>query len=183
VIRLAIPALALFPALLSAESAILAPTDKSIVPADVRIVARHDAKPELLIDGKPAVVESPLAGIVWANVRLALGSHEVQLAGGPKIQIYVGEGAPEGWQKFRPHPPGGAACATCHAVRNGEWAFAKASLVGVCFACHDRAAFPMTHTHEPGIVPDCQMCHSPHGSTAARHLKMAREAACKLCHN
>lgn len=169
--------------LLRAESAILAPTDKSVVPGDVRLVARHDGKPEVLVDGKPVAVESPHAGVLWASLRLAPGAHEIQLTGGPGIQVHVGDGAPAGWPKFRTHPPGGAACGACHAVRNGEWAFAKASLVGVCFACHDRAAFPKTHTHEPGIVPDCQMCHSPHGSTVARHLKMNREAACKLCHN
>lgn len=181
--RLAQYFLALAPLLLAAESAIYAPVDKSVVAGEVRIVARHDGKAEVLIDGKAVQVESPHAGVIFANVKLPPGAHEIALAGGPSIRVHVGEGAPEGWQKFREHPPGGAACTACHAARNGEWAFAKASLVGVCFACHDRTAFPTSHTHEPGIVPDCQMCHSPHGSTVSRHMKMSREAACKLCHN
>ena len=181
--RLALCAMMLAPLLLRAESAILAPADKSAVDGEVRVVARHDGKAEILVDGKAVAAETPHAGVLFATVTLAPGAHEISLAGGPRIRVHSGDGAPEGWQKFRAHPPGGVACATCHAVRNGEWAFAKASLVGVCFACHDRAAFPKTHTHEPGIVPDCQMCHAPHGSTAAAHLKLKREAACKLCHN
>ena len=171
------------PALLFGESAIYAPGDKSVVTGEVRVVARHEGKAEFLIDGKAVTAESPHKGVLFATVKLAPGAHEIALAGGPSIRVHSGEGPPEGWQKFRIHPPGGAACTTCHAVRNGEWVFAKASLVGVCFTCHDRAAFPKTQTHEPGIVPDCQMCHSPHGSTVARHLKMNRETACKLCHN
>ncbi|MEP7361996.1 MAG: cytochrome c3 family protein [Acidobacteriota bacterium] len=181
--RLALYAFALAPLILGAESEIFAPTDKSVVAGEVRLIARHDGKAEFLIDGKAVAAESPHAGVMFATVKLAPGAHEIALAGGPKVRVHSGEGAPAGWQKFRMHPPGGVACTTCHAVRNGEWAFAKASLVGVCFACHDRAAFPKTHTHEPGIVPDCQMCHSPHGSTVARHLKMNRDTACKLCHN
>lgn len=175
--------LGFLPVLLLAESTIFAPSDKSVVSGEVRIVARHDGKAEILVDGKAIAAESPHGGVMFATVTLAPGAHEISLAGGPSVRVHSGDGAPVGWQKFRPHPPGGAACTTCHAVRNGEWAFAKASLVGVCFACHDRAAFPKSHTHEPGVVPDCQMCHSPHGSTAATHLKMKREAACKLCHN
>lgn len=168
---------------LAAESLILAPADQTAVPAEVRLIARHQGKPEFLVDGKPLAAESPLAGVLHLTVTLAPGPHEIALDGGPRIRVHSGPGAPAAWQPFRAHPPGGAPCTACHAVRNGEWSFARASLVGVCFACHDRAAFPKTHTHEPGIVPDCQMCHSPHGSVKARHLKLEREAACKLCHN
>jgi len=168
---------------LHAESAILAPLNESVVEAELRVVARHDGKAEILIDGKTAPAESPHAGVVFATVKLAPGAHEIALPGGPSIRVHVGGGAPAAWRKFEPHPPGGATCTTCHAVRNGEWAFVKPSLVGVCFACHDRGAFPKSHTHEPGVIPDCQICHSPHGSTARRHLKMSRDAACKLCHN
>ena len=175
--------LVFLPMLLCAESAILAPADKSVVTDEVRIVARHDGKAEFLVDGKAIPAEAPHVGVMFATVKLAPGAHEIRLSGGPAVRVHVGEGPPDGWRQFRMHPPGGVACTTCHAVRNGEWAFAKASLVGVCFACHDRAAFPKTHTHEPGIVPDCQICHSPHGSTTARHLKMSAESACKLCHN
>ncbi len=171
------------PLWLHAESAILAPTDESVVEHELRVVARHDGKAEILIDGKSAPAEAPHAGVVFATVKLAPGAHEIALPGGPSIRVHVGDGAPAAWRKFEPHPPGGAACTTCHAVRNGEWAFVRSSLVGVCFACHDRAAFPKTHTHEPGIIPDCQICHSPHGSTVVRHLKTSRDAACKLCHN
>ncbi|MBN8730717.1 MAG: hypothetical protein J0L64_09265 [Acidobacteria bacterium] len=150
---------------------------------EVRVVARHEGKAELHVDGKAVAVEPLHAGVWTATVNLEAGGHEIALVGGGKVKVHVGEGAPAGWTRFREHPPGGAACTTCHAVKNGEWAFAKASLVGVCFACHDKAGFPKTHTHEPGIVPDCQLCHAPHGSRAVKHLKMSKEAACKLCHN
>lgn len=168
---------------LFAGGQILAPADQTTVAAEVRVIARHDGKPEILIDGKPLAAESPHRGILHLTITLAAGAHEIALEGGPRIRVHSGPGAPASWPVFRAHPPGGAACTSCHAVRSGEWAFAKASLVSVCFACHDREAFPRTHTHEPGIVPDCQMCHSPHGSASAGHLKLGREAACKLCHN
>lgn len=168
---------------LRAESVIFAPVNESVVGGEVRVVARHEGKAELLVDGKAVAAESPHAGVLTAVLKLAPGAHEIALDGGARVKVHAGEGAPAGWLQFREHPPGGAACTTCHAVKNGEWAFAKASLVGVCFACHDKAAFPKTHTHEAGIVPDCQLCHSPHGSTAVKHMKMTKEAACKLCHN
>jgi hypothetical protein len=138
-------------------------------------------KPGFLLDGKPIAAESPHAGVMFATAKLAPGAHEISLAGGPRVRIHSGGGAPAGWLKFNEHPPGGAACGTCHAVKNGEWAFAKASLVGVCFACHNREAFPKVHTHEPVLSPTAR-CHSPHGSTTARHQDHAR-SGCKLCHN
>ncbi|MBK7926787.1 MAG: hypothetical protein IPJ98_04625 [Bryobacterales bacterium] len=168
---------------LQAESVIFSPADRSVVNGEVRVVARQEGRAELMVDGKVVAAESPHAGVLTAVLKLGPGGHEIAVEGGAKVKVHVGEGAPAGWLKFREHPPGATACTTCHAVKNGEWAFAKASLVGVCFACHDKAAFPKTHTHEAGIVPDCQLCHSPHGSAAAKHLKMTKEAACKLCHN
>ena len=167
----------------NAESVILAPVDRSAVSSEVRFVARHDGKPELLVDGQTVNVETPHAGVLAAQLKLGPGIHDIALEGGARVKVHVGDNPPAGWARFREHPPGGAACSTCHAVKNGEWAFAKASLVGVCFACHDKTAFPKSHTHEAGIVPDCQLCHAPHGSTAVKHLKLAKDAACKLCHN
>lgn len=176
-------AVLLMATVLRAECVIFAPADQSVVSGEVRVVAGCEGKAELLVDGKAVATESPHGGALTAAVKLGPGGHEIAVEGGAKVKVHVGEGAPVGWMKFREHPPGGAECTTCHVVRNGEWVFAKASLVGVCFACHDKAAFPKTHTHEAGIVPDCQLCHAPHGSTAAKHLKMTKEAACKLCHN
>jgi len=163
------------------ERVIFSPADQSVVKGDLRVVASGQG--ELLLDGKAVETQSPVAGVQHASVKVSPGAHELTFDGGPAVKFHAGDGAPAGWKEFRVHPPGGAACETCHAIKNGAWAFTKASLVGVCFACHNREAFPKTHTHEPGIVPDCQMCHSPHGSTAAAHLKMPKETACKQCHN
>jgi predicted CXXCH cytochrome family protein len=164
-----------------AEVQIFSPAHESVVGGEVRIVAAGKGK--LLLDGQPIEVKSPADGVLHASAKVAAGAHELSIEGGPSVRFHSGAGAPAGWKPFRVHPPGGAACETCHAVKNGAWTFARASLIGVCFACHDREKFPKTHTHEPGIIPDCQLCHSPHGSTAAFHLKMNKETACKQCHN
>ena len=42
---------------LAAESLILAPADQTAVPAEVRLIARHLGKPEVLVDGKPLAAE------------------------------------------------------------------------------------------------------------------------------
>jgi predicted CXXCH cytochrome family protein len=163
------------------EARIFSPSDESVVAGEVRIIASGHGR--LLLDGKPVESQSPAAGVRHASARVEPGAHEVSIEGGPAVRFHTGGGAPRDWKPFRAHPPGGAACETCHAVKNGVWTFARASLVGVCFACHNREQFPKTHTHEPGIIPDCQLCHSPHGSTAAAHMKLTKELACKQCHN
>ena len=160
---------------------ILAPTQDAVVAVGaVRIIARVEGKGELRVNGKNVAAESPAAGVLTAEVKLTAGAHEIALfAAGKeeKRKIQVG-----GKVNFRPHPPA-AGCDACHAVKNGEWAFQRASLTGVCFTCHQRDSFAAKHTHVPGVLADCQMCHSAHGSTAVAHLKMEKAQACKLCHN
>jgi len=146
----------------------------------VRVIARTDGNTELLLDGKKVTVESPHAGVLTAEVTVESGVHEVTV-GDSRAKFAVGD-APGEWKAFRQHPPV-SQCTTCHAVRNGNWRFVRASLASVCSACHNKEKFPEKHTHEMGILTDCQMCHDSHGSTAAGHLKMSRANACKLCHN
>jgi predicted CXXCH cytochrome family protein len=159
---------------------ILRPTDQSVLPpGPLSIVARADA---LKLDGKPLDAAHPAPGVSTAAVTPSPGPHELA-AGSVIVKFFVGAGAPSGWKAFHAHPPGGAACDTCHAVVNGSWEI-KGGVVGTnCLQCHNEKAFPKIHTHNADLLPDCQLCHMPHGSTIKAHLKMTREAACKQCHD
>ena len=157
---------------------ILAPPADAAFPAGpVRLIARAAMR----LDGKAVEAVSPAEGVFTAEVKLETGVHQVT-SGAEKVRFFVGPAAPAEFKAFRPHTPV-TNCLTCHAVKNGAWAFQKASLVSLCSQCHDKEKFPTNHTHVMGILADCQMCHNPHGSTTAGHLRMAKEAACKLCHN
>ena len=114
----------------------------------------------------------------WQKV--PAGKHTLILKDGgveKRVEFMGGTGLPE----FRVHPPA-ATCDTCHAVKDGAWSFKSIVLSDSCFTCHDSGKFPTAHTHVPEILPDCQLCHQPHGSAAAKHLKMKKEVACKQCH-
>jgi predicted CXXCH cytochrome family protein len=163
----------------------LSPLPDSAVPVGpLRIVAKGTGAGRLLIDGKPAETVSPAAGVFRAEVTLARGEHELALEskdGLAKIRVFSGE-AHGGWKAFRQHPPA-ATCETCHAVRNGEWTLRRASLAPLCFTCHERGKFPLSHTHNTDILADCQTCHLPHGSQVKGHLLKPKELACKQCHS
>jgi len=147
----------------------------------VRLVARAPGGMKPLLDGKPVNTESPHPGVLRAELKAGNGVHELAL-GQRKVRFFVGPDAPAEFKPFRDHPPMRAACDTCHAVRNGAWRFQRVSLTGVCSQCHSKETFAVKHTHEMGIVPDCQMCHAPHGSTEIASLKLPKEKACRLCH-
>ncbi len=164
------------------ENRIFAPPANALFPEDapVRLIARIAAGAELKVDGAAVAVESPHAGVATAELKLAPGAHSITL-GDQTVKIAVG--TPEdGMAHFRSHPPT-ATCENCHAVRNGRWRFLRASLSNVCSNCHAKDAFPAKHTHTMDLLPDCQMCHDPHGSTVAGHMKMSREKACQQCHS
>ncbi len=158
---------------------ILSPQDRSvIVKGPVRIIVRGEG--EILLDGKALAAERIAPGVRTMTWDAASGAH--QLALGPAVvRFHAGGNPPPGWKEFRPHPPA-AACDLCHAVKNGEWAMKRASLVSLCFTCHNRPAFPATHTHNVDILAECQSCHFPHGSIEKAHLKLDKERACKQCH-
>jgi predicted CXXCH cytochrome family protein len=161
------------------ESAILAPPNHAAFDkGPVRIIARSG---EIKVDGAAVKVESPVSGMATASLELAPGPHEVSV-GKDVVRVFVGAGAPTGFKPFRPHPAM-ASCDNCHAVKDGEWVFKRASLATVCSRCHARDKFPAKHTHEMGVLADCQICHDPHGSTEVGHMKRAKEVACKQCHN
>ncbi len=179
-------ALALFAALGCAEEiTIFRPSDQSAVPAGpLSVVARVSGKAEVKLDGKPVTATQPALNALTATVMPSPGRHELTvLAGGveKKVVFFAGAGAPADWKTFRPHPPA-ATCETCHAVKDGAWAFKNATLADSCFGCHEAKQFPAIHSHNTEVLAECQMCHNPHGSTEARHLKLKKELACKQCH-
>ncbi|MFN7921687.1 MAG: cytochrome c3 family protein [Bryobacteraceae bacterium] len=162
------------------DNLILAPPpDSAFPPGPVRLIARVAGESAVKLDGEAVKVESPHPGVVTAELQPAPGTHEITL-GDQKVRFAVGKA--DGFTAFRPHPPSNS-CTTCHAVRNGRWRFVRASLSNVCSQCHSKETFPAKHTHQMDLLPDCQLCHNPHGSTAAGHMKLARDAACKQCHS
>jgi predicted CXXCH cytochrome family protein len=167
----------------------LRPTQNSVVEAGpLSIVARASAGASVLLDGKPVNTTTPGPGAFTAIITAAPGKHELTVrdsTGSSSVVFFVGAAnAPAEAKSFRVHPPPAlkAECATCHAVKDARWTFAGASLAANCHNCHQRESFSKTHTHEPVVLRDCQMCHSTHGSTEAKHLKMPAKTACELCH-
>jgi predicted CXXCH cytochrome family protein len=160
-------------AALAAESVILRPEPRSIVPAGpLSVIAKTEA--EILLDGKAIAAQRPAPGAAHATLEIAPGKHTLS-AGGVTIEFAAGS-APAGWKPFRAHPPA-SACGACHT--SGTWEFEGAE---ACLACHDAAAFAKPHTHNAEVLNECQLCHLPHGSTEKAHLKFPKSTACKQCH-
>ncbi|MBL8177702.1 MAG: hypothetical protein JNK48_23695 [Bryobacterales bacterium] len=166
---------------------IFAPANETIVPpGSLRVIARAAGKATLTLDGKPVPIAQPAPGVVLAEIKLAAGPHQLTLAaedGEAKISFFAGK-EHNAWKMFQPHPPGNAACDTCHAVKNNEWALKRATLAPLCHTCHDAARFTAVHSpHNTATLVDCQNCHFPHGSPASKHLRMEKAVACKQCHS
>jgi predicted CXXCH cytochrome family protein len=160
-------------AALAAETVVLRPTPRSVVPqGSLSVIAKGEG--DVLLDGEQIAARKPAPGVIHAEVKVSPGKH-VLAVGATKIEFAAGQG-PDGWKAFRAHPPAGE-CSSCHAA--GSWEFKGAD---ACLECHDGAAFVKTHTHNTEVLNECQLCHSPHGSTENRHLKFTREIACKQCH-
>ncbi len=164
---------------------IFRPTEGSAVAAGpLVLVARTAGKAEFRLDGKAVPGAQPAPNALFAMVTLAAGPHALSLvtaSGEEKIKFFVGPKAPDGFQPFKIHPPG-AGCETCHATKQGVWAFKHAAVSASCFGCHDAKAFAEIHSHNAEVLQECQLCHSPHGSTVKLFLKMSKETACKQCH-
>lgn len=169
-------------------SPILAPPPQSAHPAGspIRFIGSSNKATGaiLRLDGKEIALASPHEGVYTTAIPAPpSGEHELEFEG-QKLRFATGLAAPPaGFAAFRAHPPANQ-CETCHAARNGRWRFQRVSLASVCSQCHAREGFPAKHTHEMAVLTDCQLCHNPHGSTAAApaHLKLKRDAACKQCH-
>jgi predicted CXXCH cytochrome family protein len=164
---------------------ILAPAPDSVVAAGtLRIIGRAEGQAQLLLDGVKLDTQTPAASVLFSDVKIGEGPHELLLKGGSgesRIRFTASK-AQSGEKMFRPHPPA-AACDACHAVRNEAWAMKRPTLSPLCFTCHQREKFVPSHTHNTETLADCQICHAPHGSAAKAHLNKAREVVCKQCHN
>ena len=161
----------------------LRPLDQTVVPAGpLSIVARTAGNTELRVDGKAVAALQPAPNVLTATLNPTPGRHVLAI-GDQTIHFFVGAaaGAPQGWGEFKAHPPA-ATCETCHAVKDGAWAFKSEILADTCFGCHNAKQFPTIHTHNSEILAECQMCHNPHGSAVKAHLKMKKDLACKQCH-
>ena len=162
---------------------IMRPAANSSHPSgDVDIVATAPAG-KLQLDGAPVPSEQPFPNVLHATVKPTNGPHSLVLVweGGKKeVRFFVGPNPPAGFQPFRQHPPvPGVQCTQCHALsRSGRFMFK-----GGCFDCHQRDGFARSHTHDPGVLERCGMCHNAHGSTVKAHMLYEKEVACKLCHS
>ena len=137
----------------------------------------------LLLDGKALDPEEPFPGVFRIRMPLPAGQHVIRLESpdaSDEVTFYSGPSPPaEGTRPFVDHPPVPIACTHCHGVsrrgRSGSAADAT--------PCHAAEQFIRTHSHEPHEIPSCGMCHEAHGSGAESLLLMAKERACKQCHN
>ncbi|MCS7024587.1 MAG: hypothetical protein NZV14_07280 [Bryobacteraceae bacterium] len=163
----------------------LAPQDQSLVsPGPLRILAQGSGPLRLLRDGEVVPLTSPAAGVYFAELSLSPGRHELQLeaeTGVARIQLFAGEDHPF-WKRFRPHPPA-ASCELCHALQKNSWTLKRPGVPALCFHCHARGRFPLTHTHNTDLLADCALCHAPHGSAAVAFLTKPKETVCKQCHS
>jgi predicted CXXCH cytochrome family protein len=162
---------------------ILRPADNSSHQIDQIDIVATAPSGKLQLDGAIITAEQPFPNVLHAAVTAKPGMHSLALLwdGGKKeVRFFVGPNPPAGFQPFHQHPPmAGVQCTQCHGLsRSGRFMFK-----GGCFDCHQRDSFGRIHTHDPGVLERCGMCHNAHGSTAKAHLLFSKEAACKLCHN
>ena len=170
--------------------AFLRPVNESVLKSGaIQVVARVAGPGKLQVDGKAVPTTSPTATALVGDLKLGPGMPELALDSGPKIgvskiRVFVAGGAeqpPAGWAVFRQHPPA-AKCDACHSNTSETWSLESVPTMESCKGCHDLAKFPETHTHAPSVLEECQLCHQPHGSKEAFHLKFPKETACKQCH-
>ena len=174
--------LGLFSAAAGEEGKIVRPAHLSILPEGEISIAATGPGARLELDGQVLPAHEPFPNVFHAKVTPAPGEHSLALVwegGRREIRFFVGEGAPEGFDPFRLHPPFAIGCQQCHTVsRRGRF-----RSKGSCFACHSKASFAEAHQHAPHVLRNCGQCHNAHGSTVADHLIVSRDQACKLCHN
>ena len=174
--------LGLFSAAAGEEGKIVRPAHLSILPEGEISIAATGPGARLELDGQVLPAHEPFPNVFHAKVTPAPGEHSLALVwegGRREIRFFVGEGAPEGFDPFRLHPPFAIDCQTCHTLsRRGRF-----RSKGSCFHCHSKTTFVDAHQHATHMLRDCGQCHNAHGSTVAAHLIVSREQACKLCHN
>jgi predicted CXXCH cytochrome family protein len=162
---------------------ILRPADHSSHESDQIDIVATAPSGRLQLDGVSIGAEQPFPNVLHANLNAKPGLHSLDLLweGGKKeVHFFVGPSPPAGFQPFHQHPPvPGVQCTQCHGLsRSGRFVFK-----GGCFDCHQRDSFDQIHTHDPGVLERCGLCHNAHGSTVKADLLYSKEVACKLCHN
>ena len=164
------------------EGRILRPQDGSALPSEEISIVATGPEGRLELDGQQIPAQEPFPNVFHAKLRPTPGEHLLGLiwkGGRREIRFFVGENPPPTFRRFKQHPPVATDCTHCHGLsRRGRFRFK-----GGCFDCHDKEAFVEPHEHAPHILEDCGRCHNAHGSTAASHLLLPREQACRLCHN
>jgi hypothetical protein len=162
---------------------ILRPADHSSHQSgEIDIVATAPSG-KLQLDGVFIESEQPFPNVLHTTLRAKPGLHSLALVweGGKKeVQFFVGAAPPAGFPPFHQHPPAAdVPCTQCHGLsRRGRFVFK-----GGCFECHQRDGFDKMHTHDPGVLERCGMCHNADGSAVRADLHYSKDAACKLCHN
>jgi DmsE family decaheme c-type cytochrome len=99
------------------------------------------------------------------------------------------KGSHANWQGGQ-HDARNVSCATCHSVHSPKSEKAQlktATVVQTCESCHKQEAMKVKRSGHMPVTEgkmDCVTCHSPHGSTNVRMLKMGNSLneACASCH-
>lgn len=80
-------------------------------------------------------------------------------------------------------PFAGRHCDECHpAPLAGEVRLNGGKVRALCLTCHVKVGNEVADSKSPHAAFDCTACHTPHASNFRPHLKEAREALCKACH-
>ena len=158
------------------------PDGAALASGEVDIVASAPAG-KLELDGALVAVDEPFPNVFHGTAKAGPGKHTLALVwegGRREVNFFVGENPPAEYKPFSQHPPrAGVECTQCHGVsRRGRFRFK-----GGCFDCHQKEDFTKVHPHPAHMLQDCGMCHNAHGSTVKAHMTMAKELACKQCHN
>lgn len=162
---------------------IMRPVEGAAVPAGPVDIVATASQGKLELDGKPLAVEEPFPNVFHATVKVSPGAHALVLMwpeGRKEVHFFAGENPPAEFQAFRQHPPAAEVkCTQCHEIsKRGRFRFK-----GGCFDCHQQEGFAKIHSHDPGVLSQCGICHHAHGSVVKAHLLYPKETACKLCHN
>ncbi len=164
-----------------AANRILRPTEGSSLPnGKIEGIAKVAKSGAVFIDGIPVATKQNAPGVLTFSINTPNGSHTLELkydGGSEKLTFTSGKSE----HPFSIHPPA-ASCETCHAIKESTWAFKNDILEKTCSGCHNLKEFAKTHQHNLEQLADCALCHNPHGSSEAFHMKYLRKVACKQCH-
>ncbi|MCH9699512.1 MAG: DmsE family decaheme c-type cytochrome [Gammaproteobacteria bacterium] len=75
-------------------------------------------------------------------------------------------------------------CTDCHNPHGstGDWLLIENTVNETCFLCHNEKRGPFLWEHPP-VQEDCSLCHTAHGSSQPRLLKIRAPYLCQQCHS